>query len=123
MNNYIKDDCGNQFEILNPNGVELFGLIPQGLSIWNAGIIDNSDGSAYVKLYVDNKCNGYSVDPESLKVIRVSKSLAAIIDACCSVGGRNPKENKKALKSKNPYERLRAESIKPIINYLFGIDE
>lgn len=94
------------------------GYIPDNYSIWNANLL-KVDGKTFLKLYNNDKLVGHSVDINSLLALEVSDELGATIDKLL-VGGRNPKEVKHRLKSRDKYIKTKAVLIKPYIERLFN---
>lgn len=102
-----------KFQVIN-------GFIPKNYSIWNAHILEIGERT-FLKLYNDDKVNNFQVCIDDLLAIEVSPEDAKIINLCYCSGGRNPKEVKRALKSKREYIRKRAEMIKPYVEKLFNV--
>lgn len=109
----IVDECGRLYQVCPAE-------IPANFSIWNAGILCIGD-RYFLKLYNNDKVHNFSVDITDLKAIEVTKQEAEEISKHYSTGGRNPKENQRALKSKDKYIRMHAEGMKPYIKLLFNI--
>ena len=108
----IYDEYKREYKVIE-------GYIPSNYSIWNAHLL-KIEGKTFLKLYNNDKVVGFTVDTESLLALEVSQELGEILDKNCCAGGRNPKEVKRALKSKSKYIRAKAEIIKPYIERLFN---
>lgn len=94
------------------------GFIPSNYSIWNAYLL-KVDGKTYLKLYNNETVRDFNVDINSLLALEVSEELGEIIDKNLA-GGRNPKEVKQRLSSKDNWTKGHAEKIKPYIERLFN---
>jgi hypothetical protein len=94
------------------------GFIPSNYSIWNAHVL-HYNGHSYLKLYNEDKVVGYTVDDQSLLALELNDTLAEKIEGYLA-GGRNPKEVKRTLKSKDGYLKKCAEKIKPYIELLYN---
>lgn len=115
MNKKIILNDGLKYEVIE-------GPIPLNYSIWNAWEI-NQEGHTFLKLYNENEVIDFHVNTSTLKAIEVLPEDAKIIMSACGAGIRNPKELKKALRSRSNYMQKKALIMKPYIEKLFGIKE
>lgn len=111
--NILYDEEGRKYKLIQ-------GKIPADYSIWNAWCL-RVDGHTYLKLYCTHSVKNFIVDVNTLLALEVSEPVGRIIERACNPGGRNPDEVLKALKSKDEYQREKANIMKPYIEELYGI--
>lgn len=97
----IKGNTITSADIWNTHKFQIVDKIPEGFYVWNIG--ENMGSDEWIPLAQDLKPGDkedYSINPETLKAIRLDPQEVQILRKAANVGVNSLKTAEKALKSK-----------------------